>query len=368
MEVNTVKKTNSKAWANPKTRPALLAVKRTPEHHKTMSRAISKSWFDPEGRGAGRPSPLSPNELKIAIAQGREYDDSRNDGRFVYCRFCGIAFADLYSHACSQKAGFSVDSYRHQFPDAPMRSRYQMRNAADATKNYRLKTMEENPDVYVKSKERMRRRELERRGYGRENIDTIHLFRDDPDKERRENLPYCVCREDNPRTGEPCGEHLEDLSKHLIRVHELPMRAATHIYQARWERSGAKPPIMTQERLERCAARLREHGPLGTKKRLAGSQRLRNLEGLDIKTGLRISLAAHRSLDGLNLWAMKNDIYPDSNTPGDSAKKLFANHRPKIEAEKNRISALPENERQREAGQLRLRLGAELAKGKAYSR
>jgi hypothetical protein len=91
-------------------------------------------------------------------------------------------------------------------------------------------------------------------------------------------------------------------------------------------------------------------------------QRLRNLEGLDLKTGLRVSLAAHLSLKGLKPYAMRRDVYPDSLDPADAIKKFFKNHGLKIQAEKKRISALIRDEQRIKAEQLRTRLATELAR------
>jgi hypothetical protein len=97
------------------------------------------------------------------------------------------------------------------------------------------------------------------------------------------------------------------------------------------------------------------------KRKRAEYARLKNLEGLDLKTGLRVSLAACLSLEGEKRYAMRNEIFPDSVDSRDAIKKLFKNHQPRIDSEKKRISALSENERQFEAKYLQTRLATQLA-------
>ena len=96
------------------------------------------------------------------------------------------------------------------------------------------------------------------------------------------------------------------------------------------------------------------------KSRMAAAKRLKNLEGLDLKTGLRISIASNLSLEGANLYAMRNEVYPGAKDSFDSIKKLFANHAVKIEAEKKRLCRYSEDLRRAEGERLRNRLRREL--------
>jgi hypothetical protein len=96
--------------------------------------------------------------------------------------------------------------------------------------------------------------------------------------------------------------------------------------------------------------------------KLAEAVRLKNVEGLDLKTGLRASLAAHMTLIGKKPYQMASDIHPDSSNPFDATKKLFRRQPVVIADEKQRIAKLASDERQREAINLGERLHHELAK------
>ena len=91
-------------------------------------------------------------------------------------------------------------------------------------------------------------------------------------------------------------------------------------------------------------------------KHWAKMKRSENLIGMDLKTGFRVSLVAHRLLEGASLWAMKDDIYPDSSDPFNAIKRLRANHKATIESERQRVAALPEDLLRHEADDLRIRL------------
>ena len=90
--------------------------------------------------------------------------------------------------------------------------------------------------------------------------------------------------------------------------------------------------------------------------------RLKNLEGLDIKTGLRLSLAAHRLAAGINPYQMAPDVYPDSSDPGNAIKQLVRRFQVVPDEEKQRIMKLEESQRKSEAQEIRARLHVELAK------
>jgi len=94
--------------------------------------------------------------------------------------------------------------------------------------------------------------------------------------------------------------------------------------------------------------------------KLAELKRLKNVERVDLLTGLRLSLAAYLSLEGVNPHAMRNEIYPDAKDAADSIKKLLGNYRPVLEAEKKRLTARPEHSRRDEVADLRIRLYREL--------
>jgi hypothetical protein len=98
--------------------------------------------------------------------------------------------------------------------------------------------------------------------------------------------------------------------------------------------------------------------------KLAEAERLTRVEGLDLKTGLRASLAAHAAFQGKKPYQMARDVCPDSVDAFDAIKKLFRRFPTLIEDEKKRVAKLPENLRQTEAENLAARLKRELAKPK----
>ena len=119
---------------------------------------------------------------------------------------------------------------------------------------------------------------------------------------------------------------------------------------------------LNSERWGSCASCSRvEYGRILQIKRRTETRRFRNLEGLDLRTGLRVSLAAHLALEGIKPYTMRKDIYPDSVDSAGAIKKLFLNHESKLDAEKQRITALPEDQRRLEADDVRTRLNAALA-------
>jgi len=277
-----------------------------------------------------RPLVLSAEELKDAIAKGEEYDAARNDGRFVYCRLCGRALVAVHFHL--PKHGMSTADYMKLFPAAPRVSRHGKLKADDYGKKYWLR-ISNDPERRGKVIERLRVNKLGNRS--RENAESILVFRGDPAREYRENLNYVVCREDNPRTGEPCGEHLEHLGAHLVRVHGLPKRGAAQIYQYKWARNGINPPIATQERLNLDVQTLgrAQLAAARARVRLATTPKKRGRKtGHSADTKIRIKLAAAFKKLNWTQKAMSTFVYRDTpqgaylNTRG-----LFSEHRETIE-------------------------------------
>jgi hypothetical protein len=97
-----------------------------------------------------------------------------------------------------------------------------------------------------------------------------------------------------------------------------------------------------------------------TQAKLAKADRLKNVEGLDLKTGLRVSLAAGLLAEGATPYLMRDEVYPDAKDPLDSIKKLLSNRAAPIDAEKLRFAGLPEDQRRAEIEDLRVRLHREL--------
>jgi hypothetical protein len=98
------------------------------------------------------------------------------------------------------------------------------------------------------------------------------------------------------------------------------------------------------------------------KAKLDEAERVKNLEALDVnvKTGLRISLAACLSLQGAKPYVMRNEIFPDGSKPLDNIKKLFSKYELTLEAEKNRLRKYSEDERRAQGERLRVRLRRKL--------
>jgi hypothetical protein len=157
-----------------------------------------------------------------------------------------------------------------------------------------------------------------------------------------------------------CGAHVVKLWTHLKGIH--PKKPLTNQYQK--EFPGARiVPLSLNKRV----AKARRNNPkwkekskerwAERKRTLAEAERLKNVEGLDLKTGIRVSLAACLSLEGANPYVMRNEIYPDAADSFDSVKKLFSSNRvSNIEAEKRRMAKLPEDQRRAEGDHLRRRL------------
>lgn len=96
--------------------------------------------------------------------------------------------------------------------------------------------------------------------------------------------------------------------------------------------------------------------------KLAERDRLKNVQGLDLKTGLRASLAAHRASRGKKPYQMASDIYPDSSDPFNAIKQLFRRIHPVIKDEQQRVADLTDDQRETEVNDLEARLKRELAK------
>lgn len=106
------------------------------------------------------------------------------------------------------------------------------------------------------------------------------------------------------------------------------------------------------------------------RERLNGAKRLENIEGLDLKTGLRVSLLAHRFVEGAKLYDMREGdiVYPNSQDPFAALRQLKQRFSPTIEAEQTRIAALTGEQRRIEKAQLSARLSTEEAKPKKTTR
>ena len=104
--------------------------------------------------------------------------------------------------------------------------------------------------------------------------------------------------------------------------------------------------------------------------KLTERERLKNIEGLDLKTGLQISLLAHRLVEGASLYDMRKGdvIYPNSQNPFAALRQLQKRFAPIVKAEQARISALEGEHRTAEKALLSERLRREEAKPKKQVR
>ncbi len=97
----------------------------------------------------------------------------------------------------------------------------------------------------------------------------------------------------------------------------------------------------------------------------AKAERLQNLEGIEFKTGLLISLTAHGWHRGAkSLYEMRDSIYPDSTDALSAIKKLGQRFDHIIEDERRRIAKFPDEQMRAEEKDLKTRLNRELAKSK----
>jgi hypothetical protein len=104
--------------------------------------------------------------------------------------------------------------------------------------------------------------------------------------------------------------------------------------------------------------------------KLRDAERLLNVEALDLKTGLRVSLLAHRFVEGASLYDMRNGdvVYPKSQDPFAALRQLRQRFSATIQDEQTRITALPGEQRQSEKLKLIARLKHEEAKPQKKAR
>jgi hypothetical protein len=98
--------------------------------------------------------------------------------------------------------------------------------------------------------------------------------------------------------------------------------------------------------------------------KLAAAERLKNLEGFDLKTGLRVSLLSYRLLNDANLYAAMEYVYPDSGDRYNAIKQLDRRFHAVIDDEKERLAKLTDDHRRLEAEHLHARLLREISKPK----
>jgi hypothetical protein len=122
-------------------------------------------------------------------------------------------------------------------------------------------------------------------------------------------------------------------------------------------------PNRSAEKIEKDRERNRAKYQVRQAK-LAEAERLKNVEGLDLKTGLQISLLAHRLVEGASLYDMRDGdiVYPKSQDPFAALRQLHKRFSPIVEAEQERISALADEQRTAEKVLLTERLRREEAK------
>jgi hypothetical protein len=90
------------------------------------------------------------------------------------------------------------------------------------------------------------------------------------------------------------------------------------------------------------------------------AKRLRNVEGLDLTTGLRASLTAHGQFDGTRPVELAIYLYPGSDDPFGAHKQLKRRQSVAIKDEIARVGKLSDDQRRAEKADLRARLDREL--------
>jgi hypothetical protein len=139
--------------------------------------------------------------------------------------------------------------------------------------------------------------------------------------------------------------------------------------RARYRRNPRKVLRLNKQRRAKYFPKIQEANRkryVREREKLAEAERLKNVEGLDLKTGLRVSLLAHRFVEGAKPYDMKDGdvIYPGSQDPSSALRQLQSRFSAIIQIEQTRIRALPLEQRQSEKLNLIQRLRAEEAKPK----
>jgi hypothetical protein len=98
------------------------------------------------------------------------------------------------------------------------------------------------------------------------------------------------------------------------------------------------------------------------KERLRKAMRLENTQGLDLRTGCQVTLAAHEELNGKKRYQMAPTVCPGNADPFDGIKKLYRRLSAIISDEKRRIAQLTTAQRQLEIREIESRLRKELSK------
>jgi hypothetical protein len=159
----------------------------------------------------------------------------------------------------------------------------------------------------------------------------------------------------HPRSCSVCGK--EFTPANIKQAHKMTCSdPCMHIFATRnWQKSHLE--------------QVREQNKQGGRRRQANVRlagRLKNVEGLDLKTGLQVSLLAHRFLEGADLYGMRDGdvIYPGSQDPYSALRQLQSRFSSIVGIEQARIAALPVEQRQSEKLNLIARLRGEEAKPK----
>jgi hypothetical protein len=264
------------------------------------------------------------------------------DPNYVTCPICGKHVGQLGGHLADRHKEMPIAEFHDKYPNTPMTSIAVLERKRAANKQRWANTS---------PKERQRHGNAIKKAVAAPAVRAKHsasmkLAQSDP--EIKERILAGVQRA--LLDPEKCERRIEGLRKALAKP-QVRRR-----FSAARKRDWQKPEVRAKfiKHVNNIWAERNRN--------LAELERLKNVEGLDLKTGLRVSLAAHRDLAHKSQYQMAPDIYPDSSDPFNAIKQLFRRLRPVIEDEKQRVTKLTDDERQRDAEDLEARLKLELAK------
>jgi len=235
----------------------------------------------------------------------------------VVCRECGASVADLYSHlrkTCESQ--LSVAEYRAKWSGAPLRCGKQLKANASYMANLR-------------AADPARERRRSRRWY-------------------KLNRPKAIAKQKRYETAHPervKASRSKTYSKHRTEILERTRQdrqAHPEKYRSRGRRSYANERERAKDRARKRYALLK-----------AALQTVK--QRLDPK----ITMAAALAMQGTTKYDMKRQLFPEQNITEkayDNVKKFFRRKGSEIEAERQRLMALPLTKRNSEIQRARLRL------------
>lgn len=299
---------------------------------------------------------LHGEDLEARRADDR-WEEHNGETDTVACRICGQRWAYLGSHGrtnhLQKDDGLTVLEYRkycsdHGWGTPPIRSLKNQETIA--------KWRDENPEAIKasgrkkKAKDKLRRR-TEPQFLEHEHKQVRELQQrklSEADKAIRVRCEEC-----------PTPTWYLAFGRHLSAVHKMSI--------ARYKVLHPDAPTVAAESRQKQSKHSKRLWA-DRKQKSADVERLQNVEGLDLKTGLRASLAAHWTLllEGKSQYeqaqAICQRLYSDSTDPLNATKQFLRRWPQVIEDEKQRVAKLDGDQRQMEVKDLEPRLKRELAK------